>query len=229
MPNPLTIAIDGPAASGKSTLAQTLAQRLGFLYFDTGAMYRAVTLAALQRSIPIKDQAAVEKLAQEVSIDLSPPTKQDGRQYDVSLDGQDITWEIRTPEIDANVSDVSAYAAVRSALTEQQRRIGQRGGVVMAGRDIGTVVLPEAGLKIYLDASPEERAKRRYDELIARGDAAVYEDVLNGLRQRDEIDSGRAVAPLRPAEDAIVLQSDGMDRDQVVEFVYKLAQERMES
>jgi cytidylate kinase len=166
MPLPSVIAIDGPAASGKSTLARLLAEELGYLYFDTGVMYRAVTWIALQRNLVIEDEAAITSLAQSIPIDVRPPSKQDGRAYDVWVEGQDITWQIRRPEVDANVSPVSAYAGVRQALSAQQRRIGQRGRVVMVGRDIGTVVLPEAGLKIYLDASAEERARRRYKELM---------------------------------------------------------------
>jgi cytidylate kinase (EC 2.7.4.14) len=138
-----------------------------------------------------------------------------GRPCDVLLEGVDVTWETGRPEVDANVSPVSAYAGVRRALTAQQRRIGLRGRVVMVGRDIGTVVLPEAELKIYLDASAEERARRRYLELIQRGEQADYEQVLAGVRRRDEIDSGRAVAPLRPAEDAIILDSDKLTADEV--------------
>jgi len=215
MPLPNIIAIDGPAASGKSTLGRRLADALGYLFFDTGVMYRAVTWGALQRGIPIADEAAVAALAESAQIDVRPPSKEDGRACDVLLDGTDITWETRCPEVDANVSPVSAYAGVRRALTLQQRRIGLRGRVVMVGRDIGTVVLPEADLKVYLDASAEERARRRYLEIINRGETADYEKILSGVRKRDEIDSGRAVAPLRPAEDAVILDSDHLDADQV--------------
>lgn len=217
------IAIDGPAASGKSTLGQRLAQALGYLYFDTGIMYRAVTWIALQRRIPIEDEPAITKLAEEIRIDVRPPSVSDGRACDVLVDGQDITWEIRRTEVDANVSPVSAYAGVRQALTAQQRRIGLQGEVVMVGRDIGTVVLPEADLKIYLDASPEERARRRYEELRGRGQPAVYEKILAAMRQRDQIDSTRQVAPLRPANDAIILDSDNLNAEQVLEQVKALA------
>jgi len=213
--SPNIIAIDGPAASGKSTLGRRLADALGYLFFDTGVMYRAVTWGALQRGIPITDEAAVTALAESAQIDVRPPSKEDGRPCDVLLDGVDVTWETRRPEVDANVSPVSAYPGVRRALTIQQRRIGLRGRVVMVGRDIGTVVLPEADLKVYLDASPEERARRRYLEIINRGETADYEQILAGVRKRDEIDSGRAVAPLRPAEDAVILDSDQLDADQV--------------
>ena len=219
---PTTIAIDGPAASGKSTLGQRLANALGYLYFDTGVMYRAVTWVALQRGIPIADEKAVTELAEKLDMDVCPPSQNDGRAYDVLADGQDITWDIRRAEVDANVSPVSAYAGVRKSLTAQQRRIGLRGKVVMVGRDIGTVVLPEADLKIYLDASAEERARRRYLELVQRDQPAEYEKILEAMRRRDQIDSTRQVAPLRAAEDAHILDSDRLDADQVLERVRAL-------
>jgi cytidylate kinase len=217
MPIATIIAIDGPAASGKSTLGHKLAQDLGYLYFDTGVMYRAVTWLALSQGIDIDDEAAITSLAEQVKIDVQPPSIQDGRAYDVIVDSQDITWNIRRPEVEAYVSPVSVYAGVRKALSAQQRRIGMRGMVVMVGRDIGTVVLPEAELKIYLDASVEERARRRYKELIERGEKADYEHILAAMRKRDRIDSNRKVAPLRPAEDARILCSDGLDASQVLE------------
>jgi cytidylate kinase len=226
MPTASIIAIDGPAASGKSTLGHKLAQALGYLYFDTGVMYRAVTWLALNQGIEIDDEAAITSLAERVKIDVRPPSTQDGRAYDVVIDSQDITWEIRLPEVEAHVSPVSAYAGVRKALTAQQRRIGKRGKVVMVGRDIGTVVLPEADLKIYLDASVEERARRRYQELIDRGEIADYGHILAAMRKRDQIDSNRKVTPLRPAEDARMLCSDGLDADQVLEAAKAMVLER---
>lgn len=213
---PTIIAIDGPAASGKSTLGHKLAQALGYLYFDTGVMYRAITWLALKQEVDIDDEIAITRLARVAQIDVRPPSVADGRAYDVILNGQDITWDIRRPEVDANVSPVSAYAGVRKALSAQQRRIGLRGNVVMVGRDIGTVVLPKAGLKIYLDASAEERAQRRYEELRQRGEPADYEAILQAMRTRDRIDSSREVAPLRRAKDAHLLDSDGLDADQVL-------------
>ena len=212
---PDIIAIDGPAASGKSTLGHRLAQALGYLYFDTGVMYRAVTWLALTRGVDVDDEAAITSLAEQAQIDVQPPVIQDGRAYTVSLDERDITWEIRQPEVEKYVSPVSAYAGVRKALSAQQRKIGKRGKVVMVGRDIGTVVLPDAQLKIYLDASAEVRASRRYKELIDRGEQADYDAILESMRRRDQIDSGRKVAPLRPADDARILCSDGLDADQV--------------
>ena len=226
MSKKLTIAIDGPAAAGKSSLAKALAEHLGYLYFDTGAMYRAVTFAALQRGIAIDDEGAMEDLAHRVHIDLLPSSKSDGRLYDVWLDGVDCTWYLRSADVDSHVSQVSAYAGVRAALTEQQRRIAGRGGVVMAGRDIGTVVLPNADLKIYLNASLQERAQRRYNELVERGETAKLDDVLEGLRQRDQIDTHRAVAPLRAAEDAITLDSDNTPIEDVLNKALEMVSNR---
>ncbi len=219
---PEIIAIDGPAASGKSTLGRHLADALGYLFFDTGVMYRAVTWVMLERGVDVKDEAAVTCLAETVQIDVLPPSKEDGRACDVLADGKDITWETRTPEVEAYVSPVSAYQGVRKALASQQRRIGQRGKVVMVGRDIGTVVLPEAQLKIYLDASAEERARRRYLEILGRGGKAEYQAILEGVRMRDEIDSHRAFSPLRAAEDAVIIDSENMNADEVYAEVEKL-------
>jgi cytidylate kinase len=223
---PKIIAIDGPAASGKSTLGQNLAQVLGYLYFDTGVMYRAVTWLALKQGIDIGDELAITRLAEHAQIDVRPPSVQDGRAYDVIVDEQDITWDIRRHEIDGNVSPVSAYIGVRKALSAQQRRIGERGKVVMVGRDIGTVVLPDAELKIYLDASVEERACRRYEELRERGEPADYEAILHAMQRRDQIDSQRQVAPLRPADDAYILRSDGLNIEQVFERAKALVYEK---
>lgn len=218
----MTIAIDGPAASGKSTLAIALASRLGYLYFDTGVMYRAITWVALQKGVNLADETQLAALAETVVIDVRPPSRQDGRFFDVWVDHQDITWQIRQSEVDANVSVVSAYPGVRAALSAQQRRIGQRGQVVMAGRDIGTVVLPEAELKIYLDASAEERARRRTEEIRGRGEEADFETILAMIRERDRIDSTRAIAPLRPAEDAVLINSSAFSAQEVLQIVLTL-------
>jgi CMP/dCMP kinase len=219
---PKIIAIDGPAASGKSTIAEKLAVDLGYLYFDTGVMYRAVTLAALRKVHDVQDEKLVTGIAEQVQIDVLPPGKADGRLYDVIVDGLDETWAIRQPEVDRNVSQVSAYPGVRKAMTAQQRRIGQRGRVVMVGRDIGTVVFPEAELKIYLDASVEERAHRRYIEIIKRGEEANYDEILEAMKRRDKMDSSRAIAPLRPAPDAVIVNTDGLTIYQVIEKIKEL-------
>jgi len=219
---PSIIALDGPAASGKSTLGRRIADSLGYLFFDTGVMYRAVTWIALHYDMNLQDEAAITELAQKAQIDIRPPSKTDGRACDVVIGEKDVTWDMRGEDVDANVSLVSAYAGVRQALSEQQRRIGLRGKVIMVGRDIGTVVLPEADLKVYLDASAEERARRRYNEVIARGETANSEEILKKVIERDHLDSTRAVAPLRPADDAIILDSDKMDADQVFAHVMEL-------
>ena len=219
---PSTIAIDGPAASGKSTIGELLAKRLGYLYLDTGAMYRAVTWVALEQGIDISDEQAITALAERVEINITRPTVDDGRQYTVYANGQDVTWQIRRPEVDANVSPVSAYPGVRRALTDQQRRVGRRGRIVMMGRDIGTVVLPEADLKIYLEATTEERARRRHREVLERGEIADYEEILAAMRRRDKIDSEREAAPLRPADDAIIIDTTELGIAEVLAKVEEL-------
>jgi cytidylate kinase len=221
---PSIIAIDGPAASGKSTLGRRLADSLGFLFFDTGVMYRAVTWAALQRGVDVADEAAVTALANDIQIDVRPASVQDDRACDVLVDGRDITWESRLASVDANVSVVAAYPGVRRAMGEQQRQIGRRGEVVMVGRDIGTIILPEADLKIYLDASATERARRRYEELRARGVQADLHDVLSSVLERDRIDSTRDIAPLRVAPDAVLIDSENLSADKVFRQVRRLCE-----
>jgi len=219
---PSIIAIDGPAASGKSTIGLRLANALDYIFFDTGVMYRAITWLALERGIDVREENAITALAEETQIDVEPASKSDGRACDVLVDGRDITWETRSRSVDENVSIVAAYPGVRKALSRQQRRIGQRGKIVMVGRDIGTVVLPDADLKIYLDATAEERARRRYDEIIARNGKANYDAILKRVIERDRIDSTRNVAPLKAAEDAIVLDSDKLTADEVFEQILAL-------
>ena len=221
-----TIAIDGPAASGKSTVGEKVAQQLGFLFFDTGIMYRAVTLAVLQAGFDPADESSVSSIANRVDIDILPPGKNDGRKADVFLNGRDVTWEVRSREVEGSVSQVSTYKGVRDAMTAQQRRIGQRGNVVMVGRDIGTVVFPDAELKIYLEASAQVRARRRYEELLDRKQPADYENILTATRQRDEIDKNRTIAPLRPAEDAVILHTDDLTIDEVVRAILRLIKEK---
>lgn len=225
MMQPSMIAIDGPAASGKSTLARRLASTLDFLFVDTGLMYRAVTLAALRRRIPVEDERAVTRLAGEMEIDIRQPSEENGRQSDVLMDGKDVTWDVRIPEVDANVSMVSSYPGVRRAMTERQRNIGRRGNVVMVGRDIGTVVLPDADLKIYLDAAVETRAVRRYLECAERGEDVSEEEILESMRERDRLDSTRRLAPLTKAEDAVVIDSTNMNPDEVFHAALDLIHE----
>lgn len=216
---PSTIAIDGPSASGKSTIGGLLARELGYLYFDTGVMYRATAAVALARGVPVDDAAAVADLARAIHIEVTAATVDDGRDVTVLVDGQDMTHELRRPDVEKAVSPVSANPGVREALCLQQRRIGEAGRVVMVGRDIGTVVLPDADLKIYLDAAPTERARRRYLERLARGETADFEQVLADIRRRDEYDSSRQHAPLMAAPDAVLVDSTGLTIEQVLERV----------
>lgn len=211
------IAIDGPAASGKSTLALHLARKLGFLYFDTGVMYRAVTLAAIRNGLDLMDEQSVTELAEEVEIDVRPKDDPSETPFEVFLNGRPVTDKLRTPEIDSNVSRVSAYRGVRHAMTGLQRAIGKRGDVVMVGRDIGTVVLPDADVKLYLDATVEARAHRRFDECIERGEELTYSSVLESMKVRDAFDSSREVAPLKPAADAVVLDTTDLTIEEMVD------------
>jgi cytidylate kinase len=224
MTKPSTIAIDGPSASGKSTVGELLSRQLGYLYFDTGVMYRAVTCLALQRELDVNDEAQISALAEQIKIDVLPPTVSDGRQNTILVNGNDLTNDLRHPLIDANVSVVSAYPRVRAAMVSQQRLIGARGNVVMIGRDIATVVLPHAELKIYLTASIECRAMRRYRENVARGDPTSFAEVLRLLQRRDQIDSERKTSPLRAAADAHVINTETLTIAQVVAAIAQLWQ-----
>ena len=226
------IAIDGPVASGKSSIGKRLADRLGYLFFDTGVMYRAVTFLALRGLGSADDAAAVTALARRAHIDILPPNVVDGRDSTI-LAGfgardeggaalEDISWASRSKDVENNVSLVAAVPEVRAILTEQMRRVGLRGRVVMVGRDVGTVILPEADLKIFLTASVETRARRRFDEVAGRGEARDHADVLANLRERDRIDSSRVVAPLRPAPDAVVLDTTDLSLDQVLDRIQDL-------
>lgn len=228
MSRPSTIAIDGPAASGKSTIGDLLAKRLGYLFLDTGAMYRALTLEALRLGVDVEEEEAVAALARQICIQVLPPGPEhrDGRSYTVLVDGRDVTWDIRSPRVDAAVSPVSRHPKVREVLTEAQRRIGQQGRVVMSGRDIGTVVLPDADLKVFLDASVEERARRRYLERLARGEETTYEAELRILANRDKIDSEREAAPLRQAPDAVYVDTEGLTIEEVLARVLALVEQR---
>ncbi|HYH10896.1 MAG TPA: (d)CMP kinase [Thermomicrobiales bacterium] len=220
------IAIDGPGAAGKSTVAVEVADQLDALLFDTGALYRVVTLLALRTGTPTGDGAALARLAATADIQLQPASVSDGRTSDVLLNGEDVTWTIRTPEIDANVSEVAAHLAVRQALLDVQREIADGMAAVLVGRDIGTVVIPNAGLKIYLDASTEERARRRHLEMQNHGVDTSYESILQDLRRRDDYDSKREVSPLRRADDAVVIETDGREVSDIVGEITSLARTR---
>lgn len=216
------VAIDGPAAAGKSTVARALADRLGAMLFDTGTLYRAVTLAALRNDVSFDDGEALAALAHERHIDVAPPSAPDGRLYDVLLDGDDVTWPIRSPIVESGVSQVAAHAAVRRALLPTQRRIAGAGPVVMVGRDIGTVVVPDAGVKVFLEASLAERARRRFEELADRGGTLPLDAVVADLERRDAIDRGRAASPLQAAADAVVVQTDHATVDDVVNRIERI-------
>ena len=220
------IAIDGPAAAGKTTVARDLAVRLDGMLFDTGALYRSVTLAALRRGIATNDGPALTELARQLSIDLRPASIADGRLVDVRLDGEDVTWAIRTPEVDANVSEVSAHPGVRASLLPLQRRIASGQTVVMVGRDIASVVAPDAGVKIFLDASVEERARRRAAELRARGLDVSDLEIEAELMERDRYDSTRALSPLVAVPDAIHVNTDGLTIAQVVDRLEGIVRQR---
>lgn len=211
----IKIAIDGPSGAGKSTVAKALAARMGIVYVDTGALYRTVGYAAVSAGISTKDAAAIEALLPSIKVDVR---YENGTQC-VYLNGENLGDKIRRPDISMAASDVSAIPAVRAFLLDTQRDIAKRNSVVMDGRDIGTVILPDAEVKIFMVASPEARAERRTRELAEKGIAANYEDVLREMKERDAQDSGRAIAPAIPAPDAVHLDNSGMTIEQSVEAV----------
>jgi len=216
------IAIDGPVAVGKSSVGRLLAKRLGFSFFDTGLMYRAFTWKVLRLGVSPEDEKELSQLANITRFDFVP--SQEGF-LSVVLDGEDVSSELLCPEIEKKVSVVSKVADVRRVMVSEQRRFTQRGQVAMAGRDIGTVVLPWAELKVFLIASVKERANRRYKELMERGEKIDYNIILADLKERDENDSHRAVSPLKPADDAIIIDTGGLSLKQVVDRIYNLSVE----
>ncbi len=218
-----SIAIDGPSGAGKSTLAKVLAGELNYLYVDTGAIYRTVGLAVFRRGIAPADEAAVEEILPLLEIQMA--YGEDGLQH-MYLDGEDVTTAIRQHEISDYASKVSAIPAVRAFLLEMQRKLARENNVIMDGRDIGTVVLPDADLKIYLTAAAEDRANRRYLELLQRGQQANYDTILRDVIQRDRQDTEREIAPLRQAEDAVLVDTTGIDLAGSQELLRNLIRER---
>ena len=222
MKNKLIIAIDGPVGSGKSTVARRVAEMLGYIHLDSGAMYRAVAWKALSEHVPLDSPERLAALASSLRVDLAP---RNGKQH-VILDGEDITDWIRTPEVSHAASMVAVVPGVRHPLVSEQRRAGAQGGVVMEGRDIGSVVFPHADLKIYLDASPEARAERRWQELHEKGEASDPLIVLAGVLERDRRDRERKVSPLVRAADAVIVDNTAMDAEETARVIVLLAQEK---
>ncbi|MGN1423666.1 MAG: (d)CMP kinase [Oscillospiraceae bacterium] len=219
----VSVAIDGPVGAGKSSIARTAAQRLGFIYADTGALYRSVGLFCHRNGVDMTDPAAIAGMLGSIKLEIRLV---DGVQH-IFLNGEDVSEEIRLPEISMAASAVSAVPEVRAALLDTQRDIARTNNVIMDGRDIGTVVLPDAQVKIFLTASPEIRAKRRYDELRAKGSDVSFDDVLSDLNRRDYNDSHRAVAPLKQADDAVLADTSELDFEQSVELVCSLIKEKL--
>ncbi len=219
-----SIAIDGPSGAGKSSLARACAGAFGFLYVDTGAIYRTVGLAAFRRDLDRRDEAAVAAMLPELDIRMAYNEEGEQRMY---LNGEDVSAAIRMPEISICASDVSALPAVRAYLLEMQRKMARENNVIMDGRDIGTVVLPDAELKIFLTASAEARAERRMKELAAKGVEADFEEVLRDIRYRDEQDSNRAAAPLKPAEDSVLVDTTEIDFDSSAALLKSIIREKL--
>jgi cytidylate kinase len=217
------VAIDGRSGAGKSTVARGVARRLGFRHIDTGAMYRSVALAALRRQVDMADGEALGRLADSLRIEMRPAAPGDR----VVLDGEDVTEAIRTPEVSAAASQVSAAPAVRASLVARQQRLAAAGRVVMEGRDIGTVVFPDAEVKVFLDARVDSRAARRYAELRARGAQVELEEVRRQEAERDRRDQTRAISPLRPASDAVVIDATTRTADAIIDDIVRLVRERL--
>jgi cytidylate kinase len=219
---PLVITIDGPAASGKSSVGKILADKLNYMFLDTGEMYRAVTWAVLNKGVPVENEEKVSKLAESINMEILPGGEGESLKNIIIVDNKNITGQIRSKAVNDNVSQVSKYKTVRQVLTKIQQKIGSKGRIVMAGRDIGTVVLPDADLKIFLKASAEERAKRRYAEEQKQGNNISFLDVLNNVMMRDGIDSNRKIAPLIPATDAHIIDTNNKNVLDVVDEILRI-------
>ena len=223
MAKTINIAIDGPAGAGKSTIAKALAKSLGYCYVDTGAIYRTVAYFLDLLGVSPKDADGVERYIDELTIKIE--YDEEGKQH-MLMNGMDVSGEIRTQDISQKASLVSAHKVVRDVLLDMQRQVARENNCIMDGRDIGTVVLPKAQVKIFLTASPEVRAKRRYDELIAKGQSAQYETILKEIIQRDHQDTTRPIAPLKQAKDAVLLDTSDMTIDEVIEAMRKIVEEK---
>jgi cytidylate kinase len=221
---PINIAVDGPAGAGKSTISRGAAKELGFIYVDTGALYRAVGLNALRLGLDTKEAVPVSASLGNAAVEL----KFIDSEQKVYLNGEDVSEAIRAPEASMAASNVSAIPAVRDYLFDLQRNIAKNNNCIMDGRDIGTVVLPWAQIKIFLTASPEERAMRRYKELAAKGAAVEYTQVLDEMKQRDYNDANRAIAPLKPADDSVLVDTTGYSLEESIHLVIKLIKERLQ-
>lgn len=218
------VAIDGPAGSGKGTITKLVSKEMNLVNVDTGAMYRCVALKALRNNIDSTEVEKVEKLLEDISIEI----KREGENQIIWLDGENVSNEIRTPEVDDCVAKFAALACVRSKMTPLQRKMGETENIIMEGRDIGTAVFPDADVKIYLDASVEERAKRRYKQNIEKGMDVTYEETLEAIKQRHKLETEREIAPLRQAEDAIYLDSTSLNINQVVEKIVEIVKGKMQ-
>ncbi len=219
-----SIAIDGPSGAGKSTLARLAAKKFGLIYVDTGALYRSVGLYALRKGVASKDEAGVAALLSDIKVEMRYDEEGLQRMF---LNGEDVTNEIRIPEASIYASDVSAMPPVRAYLLSMQREMAQKYNVIMDGRDIGTVVIPNAGLKIYLTAQPEERARRRYKELMDKNISTTYDEVLRDIMYRDKNDSERSTAPLKAADDAITVDTTGKNLDECLQIICALVKEKL--
>ncbi|MGX1080905.1 cytidylate kinase [Bacillus sp. SLBN-57] len=223
MEKKLCIAIDGPAAAGKSTVAKIVARKKSYIYIDTGAMYRAITYLALEKGVDLNDEAALTALLKESAIDLT--VSPEGEQ-NVYIAGEDVTEAIRTDSVSNQVSIVAKYAGIREEMTKRQQQLAEKGGVVMDGRDIGTHVLPNAEVKIFLLASVEERAKRRFEENVKKGYNVNYETLAEEIRRRDKLDSEREISPLKKADDALEIDTTSLTIDEVAEKILQIVDKK---
>ena len=222
----MNVAIDGPVGAGKSTIARECAKRIGFIYVDTGALYRTVGLFCKRNGIEISAENS-DNIEEAITADLKLEIKLENGTQLVFMNGENVSTEIRLPEMSMAASAVSAIPCVRRFLLETQRKVARENNVIMDGRDIGTVVLPDAKVKIFLTASPEERAMRRYKELIEKGNSVEYKDVLEELIQRDYNDSHREIAPLKPAEDSVILDTTGLNLEESVNKIIRIIKEKI--